>query len=103
MLGRAEREYLDLLYERSRTISKHRSVGGGVCCPPSAGRLATGWCRRPLSFTHEWAYQRPYTSDRQRQEAFTDWIDWHNYHRPHTGVAGQTPASRATNHSGQHT
>lgn len=51
----------------------------------------------------EWACQQPYESDRQRQQAFTDWIDWYNYHRPHTGIAGQTPASRVTNLSEQHT
>ncbi|WP_412077297.1 integrase core domain-containing protein [Streptomyces xanthophaeus] len=51
----------------------------------------------------EWAYQWPYTSDQERQAAFTDWIDWYNYHRPHTGIQGQTPASRVTNLSGQHT
>ncbi|MFE2928156.1 IS481 family transposase, partial [Streptomyces goshikiensis] len=32
-----------------------------------------------------------------------DWLHWYNYHRPHTGIAGHTPASRATNLSGQHT
>ncbi|MFF5430040.1 helix-turn-helix domain-containing protein [Streptomyces griseofuscus] len=51
----------------------------------------------------EWAYIRPYTSDRERQEAFPDWLDWYNYHRPHTGISGQPPASRVTNLSGQHT
>ncbi|MFI0202318.1 integrase core domain-containing protein, partial [Streptomyces sp. NPDC016734] len=51
----------------------------------------------------EWAYQQPYTSDAERQAAFTDWIDWYNYHRPHTGIQGQTPASRVTNLPGQHT
>ncbi|WTQ56581.1 integrase core domain-containing protein [Streptomyces sp. NBC_00158] len=51
----------------------------------------------------EWAYHRPYTSDHERMEAFTDWLHWYNYHRPHTGIAGQTPASRGTNLSGQHT
>ncbi|MEU9420412.1 integrase core domain-containing protein, partial [Streptomyces sp. NPDC051000] len=35
--------------------------------------------------------------------AFTDWIDWYNYHRPHTGIQGQTPASRVTNLPEQHT
>ncbi|QDI73202.1 IS481 family transposase [Streptomyces calvus] len=50
----------------------------------------------------EWAYQRPYTSDRERQATFPDWLDWYNYHRPHTGIDGQTPASRVTNLSGQH-
>lgn len=51
----------------------------------------------------EWAYQRPYTSDAERQEAFADWLDWYNYHRPHTGISSHTPASRVTNVSEQHT
>ncbi|MGW1171566.1 IS481 family transposase [Streptomyces sp. NPDC002550] len=51
----------------------------------------------------EWAYQRPYTTDAERQAAFPDWLDWYNYHRPHTGISGQTPASRVTNLSEQHT
>ncbi|WP_285498471.1 IS481 family transposase, partial [Actinomadura sp. NBRC 104425] len=50
----------------------------------------------------EWAYHQPYTSETQRQAAFGDWLDWYNYHRPHTGIAGQTPASRVTNLSEQH-
>ncbi|MDQ1041895.1 transposase InsO family protein [Streptomyces sp. V4I2] len=50
----------------------------------------------------EWAYQRPYSSEAERQAAFPDWLDWYNYHRPHTGIRGQTPASRVTNLSGQH-
>ncbi len=44
----------------------------------------------------EWAYMQPYTSETERQ-ALSDWLDWYNYHRPHTGISGQTPASRATN------
>ncbi|MGK5531216.1 IS481 family transposase [Streptomyces sp. URMC 129] len=51
----------------------------------------------------EWAYIRPYTSEAQRQAAFPDWLDWYNYHRPHTGISGQTPASHVTNLPGQHT
>ncbi|MGJ5759147.1 IS481 family transposase [Streptomyces galbus] len=50
----------------------------------------------------EWAYSRPYTSDTERQAAFPDWLDWYNYHRPHTGIGGQPPASRVTNLSEQH-
>ncbi|MEE4423582.1 integrase core domain-containing protein, partial [Streptomyces bugieae] len=38
----------------------------------------------------------------ERQAAFPDWLDWYNYHRPHTGISGHTPASRVTNLSGQH-
>ncbi|EHN71778.1 transposase [Streptomyces coelicoflavus ZG0656] len=51
----------------------------------------------------EWAYQQPYTSDAQRQATFPDWLDWYNYHRPHTGIGGHPPASRVTNLSDQHT
>ncbi|MFJ5973597.1 integrase core domain-containing protein, partial [Streptomyces sp. NPDC093060] len=50
----------------------------------------------------EWAYHRPYTSETERQAAFPDWLDWYNYHRPHTGIDGRTPASRVTNLPGQH-
>ncbi|MEU6965010.1 integrase core domain-containing protein [Streptomyces chrestomyceticus] len=46
---------------------------------------------------------RPYTSDAERQAAFTAWLDWYNYHRPHTGISGHTPASRVTNLTGQYT
>ncbi|MFD9622104.1 IS481 family transposase, partial [Streptomyces virginiae] len=31
-----------------------------------------------------------------------DWLHWYNYHRPHTGIAGHTPASRVTNLPEQH-
>jgi transposase InsO family protein len=51
----------------------------------------------------EWAYQRPYASDTERQAVFPDWLDWYNYHRPHTGIGGHPPASRVTNLSEQHT
>jgi transposase InsO family protein len=51
----------------------------------------------------EWAYQRPYTSDTERQAALADWLNWYNCHRPHTGISGHPPASRVTNLSEQHT
>ncbi|MCF6429263.1 IS481 family transposase [Amycolatopsis tucumanensis] len=51
----------------------------------------------------EWAYHQPYTSETHRQTAFPDWLHWYNYHRPHTGIDGHTPASRGTNLTKQHT
>lgn len=48
----------------------------------------------------EWAHFRLYTSDAERQAAFPDWLDCYNYHRPHTGINSQPPASRVTNLSG---
>ncbi|MEU0470704.1 integrase core domain-containing protein, partial [Amycolatopsis sp. NPDC006131] len=49
-----------------------------------------------------WAYHQPYTSETHRQTAFPDWLHWYNYHRPHTGIGGNTPASRGTNLTKQH-
>ncbi len=43
-----------------------------------------------------------WTSETHRQAAFPDWLDWYNYHRPHTGIAGTTPASRIPNLTEQH-
>lgn len=51
----------------------------------------------------EWAYHQPYVSETHRQAALGDWLDWYNYHRPHTAISGHTPASRVTNLSEQHT
>ena len=50
----------------------------------------------------EWAYQQPYRSETERQAEFGDWLDWYNFHRPHTGIRGATPADRVTNLSGSH-
>jgi transposase len=50
----------------------------------------------------EWAYQQPYQSETERQAEFGDWLDWYNFHRPHTGIRGATPADRVTNLSGSH-
>jgi transposase InsO family protein len=50
----------------------------------------------------EWAYQQPYTSETARQHAFPDWLDWYNFHRPHTGIGGHPPATRVPNLSEQH-
>jgi transposase InsO family protein len=50
----------------------------------------------------EWAYARPYTSETERRAALDPWLHLYNHHRGHTALAGQPPASRVTNLSGQH-
>jgi len=50
----------------------------------------------------EWAYARPYQSDRERLAAFPIWLHFYNHHRGHTALAGLPPASRVTNLSGQY-
>ncbi len=49
----------------------------------------------------EWAYARLYRSDTERCEAFPAWLHTYNHHRGHTALAGQPPATRVTNLSGQ--
>ena len=42
----------------------------------------------------EWAYQRPYSSNRERLEALPGFLTYYNHRRPHGGIGGTTPASR---------
>ena len=50
----------------------------------------------------EWAYARLYTSDDERRHEFQRWLHTYNHHRGHTALAGQPPASRVPNLSGQY-
>lgn len=42
----------------------------------------------------EWAYARAYQSSRQRADALPSWTHLYNWHRPHGGIADQTPISQ---------
>ena len=42
----------------------------------------------------EWAYQRPYYSNRERLNALPGFLAYYNHRRPHGGIGGATPASR---------
>ncbi|KWX03654.1 transposase [Carbonactinospora thermoautotrophica] len=55
------------------------------------------------TLAEEWAYHQPYPSEAARRAVFGDWLDWYNYHRPHTALGGHPPATRVTNLSEQHT
>jgi len=50
----------------------------------------------------EWAYARPYTSERQRRQALPRWLHVYNHHRAHSSLGGRPPASRVPNLSGQY-
>ncbi|MET7992208.1 IS481 family transposase [Amycolatopsis sp. NPDC005232] len=51
----------------------------------------------------EWAYARPYHSEAERRDAYPGWLHTYNHHRGHTALAGQPPASRVPNLTGQYT
>ena len=49
----------------------------------------------------EWAYARPYSSERARIAGLRSWLHIYNHHRTHTALGGRPPISRVTNLSGQ--
>ena len=55
------------------------------------------------SLAAEWAYARDYTSETEREAAYTEWLHHYNHHRPHTGIGGQTPSERVHNLTGKYT
>ena len=46
------------------------------------------------SALREWAYGIPYNHSRERTAMLERWIHHYNWHRPHQGIQGLTPASR---------
>ena len=55
----------------------------------------------------EWAYIRPWTSDRQRQRGYAHFTHFYNRHRPHGALGWSTPAATLSalgdNLPGEHT
>lgn len=43
----------------------------------------------------EWAYARPWPSERQRVLGLTEWLHIHNHHRHHTAI-GSPPIGRVS-------
>ena len=55
------------------------------------------------TLTDEWAYARPYPSERARRAALPRYLHVYNHHRSHTALGGRPPASRVPNLCGQYT
>ena len=49
------------------------------------------------TLVEEWAYARFYPSNQARLQALSDWIDFYNARRPHTGLQGKAPLAVAVN------
>jgi transposase InsO family protein len=41
-----------------------------------------------------WAYRRPFTSNQERTDALTAWLDFYNHQRAHSALGGRPPISR---------
>jgi transposase InsO family protein len=50
----------------------------------------------------EWAYARPYLTNRERLEALPGWVGFYNHGRPHTALGGSTPAACVDDVRGNH-
>jgi transposase InsO family protein len=50
----------------------------------------------------EWAYGRPYATNRERELALPAFVDFYNRRRPHTALGGQSPLDAVNNVSGDH-
>jgi transposase InsO family protein len=55
------------------------------------------------TLTDEWAYAKPYPSERARRAALPRYLHLYNHHRSHTALGGRPPASRVPNLCGQYT
>jgi transposase InsO family protein len=52
---------------------------------------------------HEWAYGKPYTTNREREDALPVFVDFYNRRRPHTALGGRSPLDAVNNVPGDHT
>ncbi len=50
----------------------------------------------------EWAYAQPYRTEAERRQALPGWLHTYNHYRGHTALAGQPPAGRVLNLTGQY-
>jgi hypothetical protein len=50
----------------------------------------------------EWAYVKPYLSESERRDAFSDFLHLYNHHRGHTALGGKPPISRVNNLAGHY-
>lgn len=68
-------------------------------CPWTNGKVE----RLNRTLAAEWAYARPYLSNKDRTAALPTWLDYYNLDRTHLGIGGQTPIDRINNGRGQYT
>ena len=52
---------------------------------------------------NEWAYARPYRTNREREDALPGFVDFYNRRRPHTALGGRSPLDAVNNVLGDHT
>ncbi len=61
-------------------------------CPWTNGKVE----RFNRTLQVEWAYRRPWTSNQQRRQGLSRWLQHYNKRRPHTALQGRPPISRVS-------
>ncbi|WP_374061399.1 integrase core domain-containing protein [Salinibacterium sp. NK8237] len=89
----ADRETLRLL---SAALSKH--VSTRPYWPQTKGKVE----RIKRTLATEWGDAETYRSDEARAAEYPTGLHHYNFHRPHTGIGGQTPSDRVHNLSGNY-
>lgn len=46
------------------------------------------------TLSHEWAYVRDYTAERERRVALAEFVNYYNHERPHAALCGRPTISR---------
>jgi transposase InsO family protein len=77
--------FQDIASEHSITLKKTRPFR------PQTNGKAEAFIK---TLQREWAYRRPYTSNRERVEALESFLVDYNFARPHTAIGNLPPASR---------
>ncbi|MFN8087302.1 MAG: IS481 family transposase [Microbacterium sp.] len=68
-------------------------------CPWTNGKVE----RLNRTLATEWAYAQPWTSNDDRRQGLTAWLDHYNLDRHHLGIGGHPPIDRINNGRGQYT
>ena len=67
-------------------------------CPWTNGKVE----RLNRTLATEWAYAQPWTSNDDRRQGLTAWLDHYNLDRHHLGIGGHPPIDRINNGRGQY-
>ncbi|MBH0116138.1 IS481 family transposase [Salinibacterium sp. NG253] len=87
---------------RSRNFAAALSSIKHVWMPPYRPQTSGKVERFNRTLATEWADAATYRSDEARAAEYPTWLHHYNFHRPHTGIGGQTPSDRVHNLSGNY-
>ena len=82
--------YRSLLFAAALAKTNTRHKWTRPYRPQTNGKIE----RYHRTLAREWAYSREWNSNAERGAGLTAWMDYYNYHRPHTALGGRPPVSR---------